>query len=75
MEQPTTGAGQGNGAEPVALSSYVAALAARSLVGRRRAIALSAGRAMTWADVVGDTPGEMRGRHDLRVDHEVVEAS
>jgi class 3 adenylate cyclase len=59
VEQPTTGAGQGNGAEPLALSSYVAALAARSLVGRREPLREPKGEqfaaAVLFADISGFT--------------------
>jgi class 3 adenylate cyclase len=59
VEQPTTGAGQGNRAEPLALSSYVAALAARSLVGRREPLREPKGEqfaaAVLFADISGFT--------------------
>jgi hypothetical protein len=49
---------------PVAASSFAPEERPQQLqakesrrTGRHRAIALSAGRAMTWADMVGDTPG------------------
>ena len=57
MEQPTTGAGQGNGAEPVALSSYVAALAARSLVGRREPLREPHGEQLAAAVLFADISG------------------
>jgi class 3 adenylate cyclase len=57
VEQPTTRAGLGNHSEPLALSSYVAALAARRLVGCREPLREPHGEQFAAAALFADISG------------------
>ena len=57
MEQPTTRAGLGNRREPLALSSYVAALAARRLVGCHEPLGEPDGEQFAAAALFADISG------------------
>jgi class 3 adenylate cyclase len=57
VEQPTTRAWQGDHREPLAFSSYVAALAARRLVGRHEPLAEPEGERLAAAVLFADISG------------------
>jgi hypothetical protein len=57
VEQPTTRAWQGNLREPLTLSSYVAALAARPLVGRQDPLREPEGERLAAAALFADISG------------------
>ena len=57
MEQPTTRAGLGNRREPLVLSSYVAALAARRLVGCHEPLREPDGEQFAAAALFADISG------------------
>jgi class 3 adenylate cyclase len=57
VEQPTTRVGLGNPREPLALSSYVAALAARRLVGRHESLREPDGEQFAAAALFADISG------------------
>jgi class 3 adenylate cyclase/tetratricopeptide (TPR) repeat protein len=57
VEQPTTRASQGDRREPLTLSSYVAALAARRLVGRHEPLREPEGEQFTAAALFADISG------------------
>jgi class 3 adenylate cyclase len=57
VEQPTTRAGLGYRREPLALSSYVAALAARPLVGRQEPLREPEGERLAAAALFADISG------------------